>query len=406
MRVRASGARIGGAAGYHLNPMIRRVLPTLVLLTVVMTAGPASAAAPSVSLQASDSEVTPGAQVRLSGTIDPVGSGETVRIRDQAGTLVATLTTGSAGGFRTDVTPEGTTTYHAEWSGVASPDVTVGVRAVISGLTFSNVLLFANARVTGTVTPARSGEDVLIQLVRKGRTVASRRATMGSAGRFATSLPIRDVGIYRVRVSFRAPDLLRAVRASNAKTPPLPSLHEGARSRFVRLLEGRLRHLHYHLTSPDRTFDYRTSDAVMAFRKVQRMARNHAVSDGVWRALARPRRIRPRSRADGFHIEIDQTRGVLYTVQDGAVRAIIHTSTGKPSTPTYDGNFSVSSKLAGYSEHQLYYPSFFDGSRAIHGWPDVPSYNASHGCARVPYWTARWIFGLAAIGTKVIVYHS
>ena len=48
MRVRASGARIGGAAGYHLNPMIRRVLPTLVLLTVVMTAGPASAAAPSV----------------------------------------------------------------------------------------------------------------------------------------------------------------------------------------------------------------------------------------------------------------------------------------------------------------------------------------------------------------------
>lgn len=385
--------------------MIRRVLPALVFLTVVLTAAPASAA-PGVTLQASATEVRPGGEVRLSGTIDPVASGETVRIRDGDGTLVDTLTTGSAGGFRTDVTPAATTTYHAEWSGQDSPEVTVGVRAVISGLSFTNVLLFAKAGVTGTVEPARPGEAVTVQLLRNGRIVASRQPTMGSAGRFATSFPIKNVGTYRVRARFRAPDLLPAARVSNAKSPPLPDLHPGSRGRFVRLLEGRLRELNYHLTRPDRAFDHRTADAVMAFRKVQRMARNHAVSDGVWRALARPRRIHPRSGADGFHIEIDQRRGVLYTVQDGAVRAIIHTSTGKPSTPTRDGTFRVSSKLVGYSEHRLYYPSFFDGARAIHGWPDVPSYNASHGCARVPYWTAKWIFGLATIGTKVIVYHS
>lgn len=385
--------------------MIRRVLPALVILTVVLTAAPASAAV-GVSLQASASEVRPGGEVRLSGTIDPVASGETVRIRDGAGTLVATLTTGSAGGFRTDVAPAATTTYHAEWSGQDSPDVTVGVRAVISRLSFSRVLLFGTARVTGTVEPARPGEDVTVQLVREGRVVATRHPTMASAGRFATSFPIKDVGTYRVRATFRAPDLLRALKVSDPKTTPLPDLHEGSRGRFVRLLEGRLRALNYHLASRNRKFDYRTSDAVMAFRKVQKMARNHAVSEGVWRALADPRRIHPRSRSNGFHIEIDQRRGVLYTVQDGAVRAIIHTSTGKPSTPTRDGTFWVSSKLAGYSEHRLYYPSFFDGARAIHGWPDVPTYNASHGCARVPYWTAKWIFGLATIGTKVIVYHS
>jgi hypothetical protein len=394
--------------------MIRRVVvPALVVLAVALTAAPASAkhnsvhsAATAVSLQASATEVKPGVEVRLSGTIDPAASGETVRIRDGAGALVATLTSGSAGGFRTDVAPEATTTYHAEGSGVDSPGVTVGVRALISGVSFSNVLLFATARVHGTVKPGRAGEDVAVRLLRNGRTVATRHPTMGAAGRFATSFPIKDVGTYRVRASFRTPDLLPAQKVSDAKTPPLPHLHEGSRGRFVKLLEGRLRALHYHLTPPDRRFDYRTSDAVMAFRKVQKMARNHAVSGGVWRALARPRRIRPHSRKDGFHIEIDQRRGVLYTVQDGAVRAIIHTSTGKPSTPTYDGTFWVGRKLAGYSEHGLYYPSYFDGNRAIHGWPDVPTYNASHGCARVPMWTAKWIFGLDTIGTKVVVYHS
>ncbi len=393
--------------------MIRRVLPALVVLAVALTAAPASArpnrdrsAAVAVSLQASDTEVTPGVDQRLSGAVDPAASGETVRIRDGVGTLIATLTTGSAGGFRTDVTPATTTTYHAEWSGLDSPDVTVSVRAVISKVSFTNVLLFATAQVSGKLVPARPGEDVTVQLLRKGRVVAVRHPTMGSAGRFATTFAIKDVGTYRVRVTFRAPDLLKGGKVSNAKTTPLPSLHEGARGKFVRLLEERLRALHYHLTRVDRKFDYRTSDAVMAFRKVQKMPRNHSISDGVWRALARPRRIHPRTRGAGFHIEIDQTRGVLYTVESGAVSAIIHTSTGKPSTPTYDGTFWVARKLAGYSEHDLYYPSYFDGNRAIHGWPDVPSHNASHGCARVPYWTARWIFGLATIGTKVVVYHS
>jgi lipoprotein-anchoring transpeptidase ErfK/SrfK len=110
-------------------------------------------------------------------------------------------------------------------------------------------------------------------------------------------------------------------------------------------------------------------------------------------------------RTPGFHIEVDQTRQVLALVRDGKAIAIIHVSTGKPSTPTYDGTFHVFSKLAGYTSEGLYYPSFFDAGRAIHGWPDVPTYAASHGCVRVPEWIAIWIFGLDPIGTTVVVYH-
>ncbi len=84
---------------------------------------------------------------------------------------------------------------------------------------------------------------------------------------------------------------------------------------------------------------------------------------------------------------------------------MIHVSTGKPSTPTHDGSFHVSSKLAGFSPKGLYYPSFFDGERAIHGWTDVPTYAASHGCVRMPYWVAQWIFALDPVGTPVIIYH-
>ena len=389
------------------------MVPALTILAVVLTAAPASAkpnrdrAAPvAVTLEASASRISAGHDVRLSGSIDPPSGGETVEIRDGADAVVATLTTGAAGAFHADVSPSATTTYHAEWSGLDSDEVTVAVRAVISGLALKNVQLFDTARVVGTLTPARAGEEVTVKLVRKGRTVATRHPAMGSAGRFVVRFPIRDVGTYRVRARFDAPDLLPAVRTTNPRTTPMPDLHQGARGPFVTLMEQRLRALHYHLTAADRRFDFRTSDAIMAFRKVQRMPRNHSVTDALWRALANPKRINPRSGADGFHIEIDQRRQVVYTVQDGHVRAIIHTSTGKPSTPTYDGTFTVSRKIAGYSPHRLYYPSYFDGNRAIHGWPDVPPYAASHGCARVPYWTARWIYGLARIGTRVIVYHS
>jgi lipoprotein-anchoring transpeptidase ErfK/SrfK len=173
----------------------------------------------------------------------------------------------------------------------------------------------------------------------------------------------------------------------------------------VGLLEHRLVALHYHLAGVNRRFDARTADAVLAFRKVQRLPRTRDVTATVWRALAHPHVIHPVLTTRKFHIEIDQSRQVLATVSGGTVRAIIHVSTGKPSTPTIDGTFRVIRKIAGYSPNRLYYPSYFDGNRAIHGWPDVPTYAASHGCVRVPYWTAKWIFRLAKLGTKVIVHH-
>ncbi len=50
------------------------------------------------------------------------------------------------------------------------------------------------------------------------------------------------------------------------------------------------------------------------------------------------------------------------------------------------------------------YCMFFSKYYAIHGSPDVPNYNASHGCVRVRPSDARWLHkNFIHIGTKVII---
>jgi lipoprotein-anchoring transpeptidase ErfK/SrfK len=98
---------------------------------------------------------------------------------------------------------------------------------------------------------------------------------------------------------------------------------------------------------------------------------------------------------------------VLFTVRNRKVRKILHVSTGGAGVGvTRDGRWRVHRRLAGFSPGRLYYPSYFDGLRAIHGWPEVPPTPASHGCVRVPMWAARWIFDQTSVGTLVNVYHS
>jgi L,D-transpeptidase catalytic domain len=376
----------------------------LALAFVCVTVPSALAAAGAVTLSASASTIDFGESVRLSGEISPPAGGQAIDIVDVTGAVLTTTTTGAAGRFSASISPRANVALHAVWGSDVSPDVSIGVRALV-GVHLGAVRLFDGAGVRGTVAPAVAGATIAITLIREGKPVADRSVGMGAAGGFRTTFTIERPGTYRVRAAFVDTDHLRGTAIDGPRSSALPSLRIGSSGIFVRLLEQRLADLQYRLVDIDGRYDFRTADAVLAFRKVQRMLRVSTVDAGIWRALAHPLRPRPKSGTSGFHIEVDQSRQVLYTVLDGSVTNIMHVSSGKTSTPTRDGSFSVTSKLAGYSDHQLYYPSFFDGSRAIHGWPDVPTYPASHGCVRVPYWNAKWIYGLASIGTPVIVYH-
>ncbi len=106
----------------------------------------------------------------------------------------------------------------------------------------------------------------------------------------------------------------------------------------------------------------------------------------------------------GTHIEVNKGRQYLLVVKKSRVTTVLHVSTGANGA-TRDGTFHVYRKLAGYSPNRLYYPSYFDGNRAVHGWPDVPPTNASHGCVRVPMWAATHMHNIMHYGMEVRIYH-
>jgi hypothetical protein len=385
------------------RPKVVAVLASLAMV-VAMAIQAQARGASAVSLSASVSTVTFGDDVTFVVAVEPSAPGQPVSIVDADGVEIASGSIGQDGTFRAVVEPRENLVVHASSLGVDSTSVDVAVRPVMT-LTAGPVRLFDLLTVRGTFRPIRPGLQVTIELQHRGDAVATKRPAMDARGRFHTEFQVLKAGSYRVRAVLDASDLLPGRAATSPSVTPLPDLANGSHGVYVGLLERRLVAQHYHLAGVDDVFDFRTADAVMAFRKVQRMARTQDVDAAVWRALGSPRLFAPRNHDDGFHIEVDQTRQVLATVRDGRVVDIIHVSTGKPSTPTRDGSFHVFSKLAGFSSNHLYYPSFFDGERAIHGWTDVPNYAASHGCVRVPYWIATWIYRFDPIGTPVLIYH-
>ena len=384
--------------------MTRPRLAAVALLgTAVVAAGesPAGAARPGISLRSSRHVVTAGQSVVLRGGARAADRGDRVRIRN-ARHVIATTRTDAAGRYSIAVRPWRDTRYRARWKGRSSAPVLVRVRARL-GLRLRKLRLFGLARVEGEVRPASAPGRAWVRVWRNGRPLLRRAVSTREGARFELRFRVRRPGTYRAALRYDDARHL-PVSATTRRRALLPRLAWGARGPAVRLLEMRLHRLRYHIRGVDRSYDRRTGDALSAFHKVQRRPWSSVVTADTWRALARPRRPRPRALGAGTHIEIDQTKQTLYTVRDGRITNILHTSTGRDGA-TRDGVFYVFRKLAGYSPGRLYYPSYFDGLRAIHGWPRVPPNAASHGCARVPMWAARWLYRRARVGMQVRVYH-
>ena len=385
---------------------LRSTLPALLVAALVVAVAPPAGAqeAPAgVTLKAGRSIMDFGQSVILRGRVDPPSEGETISIVDAEGRERATATTDAEGKYRVRVAPRRTTQYTARWVALISAPVTVKVRPKVT-VSLRAVRLFGTAQIRGTVRPVQESGRVAVTLRRDGAAAWTRRVELRKGRRFSTSFDVGKIGRFSVGASFTDPSRVRGTDRSATRSTPLPYLSEGSRGVFVRLLESRLCELKYKLLGCDRRFSTDTADAVRAFNKVEGRTRLGTVDGATWAALARADVAKARYRTKGFHIEVDQTRQVLLMVKGGQVTATLHVSTGAGSA-TRDGTFHVYRKLAGYSPNRLYYPSYFDGLRALHGWPDVPTYPASHGCTRLPMWSATWVYGKAGVGTTIHVYH-
>lgn len=387
--------------GTHRTRLLLSLVAVLSLLGSFVPA--AAQEAPGVTLEASRAAIEFGDKVRLHGQISPAAEGETVSILDSGGRERATTTTGADGSYSVVLGPLETTTFQARWLAALSQPETVKVRPKVT-VSLREVRLFGRARISGLIRPLQHGGRVTVTVSRNGSRTMQRRVELNGRSRFTLTYAISKPGRYRTTATFTDGHGVKGTDRTGIKSPPLPYLGPGSNNVYVKLLEERLIELGMYLDGTDRYFSEHTADAMRAFNKVEGRARLGTVDETTWRALAGARRTRARYDTPGFHIEVDQTRQVLLTVRDGTVRKVIHVSTGRTGY-TPDGTWQIYRKIAGYSGGNLYYPSYYEGRRALHGWPEVPTYNASHGCTRLPMWTAQWVFGQADMGTTVHIYH-
>jgi lipoprotein-anchoring transpeptidase ErfK/SrfK len=136
------------------------------------------------------------------------------------------------------------------------------------------------------------------------------------------------------------------------------------------------------------------------------MSRTTNATPGIFRTLAKGQGgFKLKYPSAGKHVEVDISRQVMALAKNGRAQYIFHVSTGAPATPTITGHYSVYRKEPGTNSHGMYMSSYWQGGYAVHGYPDVPTYNASHGCVRVPNSDAVFIYNWMPIGTDVYTYY-
>jgi hypothetical protein len=270
-------------------------------------------------------------------------------------------------------------------------------------------------RVSGTVDPYAAGQQVEIHVFREGRRVESRTKPVISAGKgrgkFGLWLRPKVRGVYKASVRLaesEAPAAPPSASSSNAATARLfvvrPSAGPGSSGTNVRALQGRMAKLGY-LTPVNGFYGASTTRAVLALRKVAGYARNGYASSAVFKRLARGGGgYRVRYPKAGKHAEFDWSRQVLVLARGSKPSIIVHASSGKPSTPTVFGNFHFQSRQPGANSHGMYYSTYFIGGYAVHGYPDVPTYAASHGCIRIPIPSAQRVYSWIDLGNPIYVY--
>lgn len=187
----------------------------------------------------------------------------------------------------------------------------------------------------------------------------------------------------------------------------MPVLRMGSRGSAVVYLQKRLAALHYDVGPIDGIFGSQTFHGVVAFQKVNNLARDGIVGSQTWARLAQPLVPRPRYSHTGSWVEVNLSKQVVYLARPGAMVRILDASTGKASTPTPAGNFSIYRRIDGWRQSSLgllWRPNYFLRGYAVHGSTSVPSYPASHGCVRVTIQAMNRLWSSLRIGMPVHVY--
>jgi peptidoglycan hydrolase-like protein with peptidoglycan-binding domain len=293
-----------------------------------------------------------------------------------------------------------------------TPTPVAGKLTLGSQGTFANdkaVLKGHSFTVRGVLRPYVAGEKVVLRVYRNGKKIkakalAPKPVTGNAAGVFTLTVKTPKTGKLKIAASHKATPALLTVRSNVLHVQVYsPAVAPGERSPAVTLLQSLLGKLHYAVPHSG-VYDAGTQRAVLAWRKMEAATRNSVANSLVFDGLLKGKGAwHVRHPLDGRHVEARLGKQVLALINGSNVVAIYHMSSGKPSTPTVRGRFRVYRKDLGTNSEGMVDSNYFIRGYAIHGYADVPTYNASHGCLRVPIPDASTIYDWLSIGDVVWV---
>lgn len=397
-----------------LDRVMRRLLAIVAAIAAAaLAAGAMGGTDPAVTVALSTSHpVVPyGATVVASGSVQPAVAGQEVILElhgAESWSQVARAVTDESGTFEVELRAEagGTLIARAVVAGAASEPVDLAVLPKVR-ITTKPGLAFGGAKLTARIRPADYSGPVEIRVARGGEVVATARATARD-GLLRATVPTPGTGRFAVTIWLPAAAGVSAHSVTARVTAQGRVLQVGSSGPDVRGLVARLAELRFHVPAPSASFGWELYDSVIAFQKAYGLSRTGVVGPETWRKLTTARPPEPRYRRPADHIEVDKTRQILLEVRGGEVVAVLPVSSGATGN-TPEGRHAVRWKALATTTWLgpgiLYRTmTFYGNSFAIHGWSSVPAYPASHGCVRIPIWTADWLYNRTPVGETVYVY--
>lgn len=263
----------------------------------------------------------------------------------------------------------------------------------------------ATVDVGGRFTAGRDAPSLLARLAQLVATVTGRdrslRVQLLVQGKKAS-------GVFP-GVRTESPITFRYLQTPNAPLPTAPREKGLPVDPALRVVQRRLIALGYlPAGGADGRLGPVTQEAILAFQKWERLDRSGVVDAPTKTRLPKATRPTPRKHvAARRRAEILLDRQVALLIDDNRVMRAIAVSTGKPSTPTPPGHYSVYAKIPRWwstpFREWLPWALPFVGGIAFHEFLTVPAYPASHGCVRQVPAVARMTFDFASVGMPVDV---
>jgi hypothetical protein len=268
---------------------------------------------------------------------------------------------------------------------VGPPDAALKIK--VGHLKGGKAPIYGTVPVSGSLAPFVSGQKVEVTFYLDGHKLLSRRVAVqkgpGDAGTFKASIVVREDGKYAAAAKHVAtPELGAASTVRKSWRVSFPALHAGQCDNVVKGFKKAMAKMGY-VAGGGSCFDGRTGREVLAYRKVNGMSRTERAGAGLVKDVFGGRGgYRVRYHDAGEHAEVPLDKQVLVLSKGDKPFAIYPVSTGKPSTPTVTGHYTFYRQEPGYNSEGMYYSFYWHNGYAVHGYHEVPTYAASHGCVR------------------------